>query len=84
LLWGKNSLITNFINFNSLNWRYSVFKLIEKNISSEDLMNFKIKFNDLYSNFDFDLNQKIFTKLYPSSKIHILNQNTNFLKAISN
>jgi len=84
LLWKKNSLITNFINFNSLNWRYSVFKLIEKKISSEDLMNFKIKFNDLYSNFDFDLNQKIFTELYPSSKIHILNQNTNFLKAISN
>ena len=62
----------------------SVFKIIEKRISSEDLMKFKIKFNDLYSNFDFDLNQKIFTKLYPSSKIHILNQNTNFLKAISN
>lgn len=83
-LWGKNSLITNFINFNSLNWRYSVFKLIEKKMSNQDLINFKIKFNDLYSNFDFDLNQKIFTKLYPSSKIHILNQNKNFLKVISN
>ena len=83
-LWGKNSLITNFINFNSLNWRYSVFKLIEKKMSNEDLINFKIKFNDLYSNFDFDLNRKIFTKLYPSSKIHILNQNKNFLKVISN
>jgi hypothetical protein len=53
-------------------------------MSNEDLINFKIKFNDLYSNFDFDLNQKIFTKLYPSSKIHILNQNKNFLKVISN
>jgi len=83
-LWGKNSFITNFINFNSLNWRYSVFKLIEKKMSNEDLINFKIKFNDLYSNFDFDLNQKIFTELYPSSKNHILNQNTDFLKVISN
>ena len=84
LIWGKNSMVTNLINHITLNWRYSVFKIIEKRISSEDLINFKIKFNDLYSNFDFDLNQKIFTELYPSSKNHILNQNTDLLKVISN
>jgi glycosyltransferase involved in cell wall biosynthesis len=84
LIWGKNSMVTNLINHITLNWRYSVFKIIEKRISSEDLMKFKIKFNDLYSNFDFDLNQKIFTQIYPLSRNYILNQKKDFLKVISN
>ena len=83
-IWGKNSMVTNFINHVTLNWRYSFFKIIEKKISKNNLINFKSRFKDLYSDFDYDLNQKIFPKIYPLSRSYILNQKSNFLKVISN
>jgi glycosyltransferase involved in cell wall biosynthesis len=84
LIWGKNSMVTHLINHITLNWRYSVFKIIEKKISNADLINFKSKFKYLYSEFDYDLNRKIFTQIYPLSKNYILNQKKDFLKVISN
>lgn len=77
-------MVTHLINHITLNWRYSVFKIIEKKISNADLINFKSKFKYLYSEFDYDLNRKIFTQIYPLSKNYILNQKKDFLKVISN
>ena len=81
-IWGKESLPTNLVNYLLLDFRYSVFKILEKNTTEDIINEFKFNFRECYSKFDYELIKSLIKLSYPHAKYFQTNQTENFLNII--